>query len=408
MSAGAPTIGGLERLEDYLAGQRKWEVDISGGEIANVALSNVTIDGIDFATSLSVAEGGTGADNASDARTNLGLAIGADIQAYDAGLQSISGLTTAADKGIYTTALDTYATYDFTAFARTLLDDANQAAMQTTLGLVPGTNVQAYDAGLQSIAGLTTGADLMIYTTASDVYATTALTSFARTLLDDTTNTAARTTLDAVGLSNNETITGNKTFSGTATFSNASGVTTDTITERTAAAGVTVDGVTLKDTTVLADSYKEKTAGFGVVAEQETPNLPVLTSKTTVGGIAVDMPIWQSRTTTTDGTVSSLQAIPTVSDHAYLLTTRVVARRTGGSAGTAGDMAAYVICGAFRNIGGVVTQVGTTTTLFTAESQAGWNLTYDISGTFIRVRCTGATNNNVSWEAHTTFVDIQS
>ena len=39
----------------------------------------------------------------------LGLAIGTDVQAYDAGLASIAGLTTAADKMIYTTAADTYA-----------------------------------------------------------------------------------------------------------------------------------------------------------------------------------------------------------------------------------------------------------------------------------------------------------
>jgi hypothetical protein len=52
------------------------------------------------------------------------------------------------------------------------------------------------DAGLNSIASLTTAADKMIYTTASDTYAVTDLSSFARTLLDDTDATAARSTLD--------------------------------------------------------------------------------------------------------------------------------------------------------------------------------------------------------------------
>jgi hypothetical protein len=104
-------------------------------------------------------------------------------------------LTTAADKMIYTTASDVYATTDLTSFGRSLIDDADASAGRTTLGVVIGTNVQAYDAGLTSIAGLTTAADKMIYTTASDTYATTDLTSFGRSLIDDADASAARTTL---------------------------------------------------------------------------------------------------------------------------------------------------------------------------------------------------------------------
>ena len=105
------------------------------------------------------------------------------------------GAGAVADRMIYTTAANTAALTTLTGFARTLLDDADAATMRTTLGLVIGTNVQAYDAGLLSIAGLTTAADKMIYTTASDTYAVTDLTSFARTLLDDADASAARTTL---------------------------------------------------------------------------------------------------------------------------------------------------------------------------------------------------------------------
>ena len=137
------------------------------------------------------------ADNTA-ARSTLGLVIGTNVQAYDAGLQSIAGLTTAADNIIYTTALDTYATATLTSFGRSLIDDADNTAARSTLGVVIGTNVQAYDAGLQSIAGLTTAADKMIYTTGSDTYAVTDLTSFGRSLLDDADNTAARSTLGVV------------------------------------------------------------------------------------------------------------------------------------------------------------------------------------------------------------------
>lgn len=61
---------------------------------------------------------------------------------------SIQALTTAADKMIYTTASNVYATTTLTSFARSLLDDTTSGAAQATLGLVIGTNVQAYSSDL--------------------------------------------------------------------------------------------------------------------------------------------------------------------------------------------------------------------------------------------------------------------
>lgn len=89
----------------------------------------------DGGTDVPVADGGTGASDAATARTNLGLAIGTDVEAYDAGLASIAGLVTAADEMLYLTALDTYATATLTAAGRALLDDASASAQRTTLGL---------------------------------------------------------------------------------------------------------------------------------------------------------------------------------------------------------------------------------------------------------------------------------
>jgi hypothetical protein len=104
----------------------------NGGTFTTVTISGGTITGI---TDLAIADGGTGASTASAARTNLGVAIGTNVQAYDAGLQSISGLTTTADQMIYTTSSDTYATTSLTSAGRALLDDADASAQRTTLGL---------------------------------------------------------------------------------------------------------------------------------------------------------------------------------------------------------------------------------------------------------------------------------
>lgn len=59
-------------------------------------------------------------------------------------LRAISALTFAADRMIYSTGASTFATTPLTAFARSLLDDANAAAMQNTLGLALVASSGAY------------------------------------------------------------------------------------------------------------------------------------------------------------------------------------------------------------------------------------------------------------------------
>lgn len=153
---------------------------------------------------LAIGDGGTGATTASAARTALGLAIGSDVQAYDAALAAIAGLAT-TDGGVIvgngsTFVLETGATLrtslgvdaagtdnstdvtlagsldyltisgqEITVGAIVLSTDvsgqlpvanggtggSSASAARTNLGLAIGSDVQAYHANLAAIAGFT-------------------------------------------------------------------------------------------------------------------------------------------------------------------------------------------------------------------------------------------------------------
>ena len=138
------TAAGRALLDDANAAAQRTTLGIDtndavtfGTVTANLSSTSATITGgtITGITDLTVADGGTGSSTAAGARVNLGVELGVDVQSFDAGLQSISNLTTAANQSIYLTGSDTYAAYSLTAAGRALLDDADAAAQRTTLGL---------------------------------------------------------------------------------------------------------------------------------------------------------------------------------------------------------------------------------------------------------------------------------
>jgi len=179
------TTGGLTFTKGLLTGGSisaagtVTSIDASGGTTGlSFTGGPITTSGtLTLGGTLAVASGGTGAGTASGARTNLGLAIGTNVQAWDADLDALAALA-GTNTIYYRSAANTWSPVTVTA---------GLSFVASNLGIG--------DAAVGALVGLVPAADRLAYYTGASTAAITTLTSFGRGLIDDTDAATARTTL---------------------------------------------------------------------------------------------------------------------------------------------------------------------------------------------------------------------
>lgn len=118
--------GGAGPVLELTTAQVKAMLAVAVGDLANIAAATIVGNN----------GGGAGAPTALTAaqtRSLLDLVPGVHVQAFDADLTAIAALVSAANKMPYATGAGTWSLADLTAFARTLLDDADAQTFLKTL-----------------------------------------------------------------------------------------------------------------------------------------------------------------------------------------------------------------------------------------------------------------------------------
>ena len=180
----------------------------------------LTLGNLVLTTALPVAQGGTGATSASSARTNLGLVIGTDVQAFNDILADLAGLTQAANKGLYFDSSTTAATFDLTAGGRALVNSAGtantfpyfSASNTVTLGSITAAGLALLDDANAAAQLTTLGAQPLDATlTALAAYNTNGL--IAQTSADNFAGRTITGTSNQISVSNGNGVSGNPTLS---------------------------------------------------------------------------------------------------------------------------------------------------------------------------------------------------
>lgn len=305
----------LDTMESDLAGKQPLDTDLT--DIASLAPTNDDImqrkagawtnrTPVQVKTDLALTKSDVGlsnVDNTSDANKPVSTAQQTAINAKVADAINDGTTTIAPSQNAVFDALalkqpldadlTSIAALSTTSYGRDLLTLADQAALKTTIGAATDTATgvvelatnaetttgtdttrattpagvktvadtkQPLDATLTALAGVATAADKLIYATGPDAFTTTDLTSFARTLLDDSTAAAARSTLQVPRIA-----------SGTSSQGVGTNAKTSTIASYTLTAGDFIALTLTNGNTATAPTLNVNSGG-AVTIQQTSPS----------------------------------------------------------------------------------------------------------------------------------------
>lgn len=273
---------GQTSLDDIVAGSNKVSITngtgtvIGGDATIDITESNLDLGNMGGTADLTsqvtgvlpIANGGTGGANAGAARTALGLAIGSDVQAYDAQLADVAGLTPA--DGAFIVGNGSNFVAETGATARTSLGlgtgdtpTFNGAAMGSAAitGVADPSNAQ--DAATKAYVDGLVGAGSITQALGADTGSGSVSLGSQTLTISGTSNaitTAASGQAITIDIADNPTFTGNATITGNLTVQGTT--TTVNSTEITIQNAFTFEGATadaFETTLTVVDPTADRT-----------------------------------------------------------------------------------------------------------------------------------------------------